>query len=233
MDFMQGKKNKAVTFSFDDGVLQDIRLIEILNKYNLKGTFNLNSGRMGDRFQFTVDGTMVNHQRNRREDIKYIYEGHEVAVHTLTHADLTKLDDEEVWKQVEQDRLTLSDIVGYDVAGMAYPCGYCDERVVHIIKEQTRVSYARTVGVTYSFEPCADLYRYEGTLFAHRDFDKLFDFGKQLIEMKTDSPQVLYIWGHAYEFDIYPERWRQFEEFCEMISNKSDIFYGTNREVLM
>ena len=31
----QGKK-KAVTFSFDDGVTQDIRLIEILNKYGLK-----------------------------------------------------------------------------------------------------------------------------------------------------------------------------------------------------
>mgnify|MGYP002513618435 CR=1 FL=1 len=35
---------KSVTFSFDDGVTQDIRLIEILNKYGLKGTFNINAG---------------------------------------------------------------------------------------------------------------------------------------------------------------------------------------------
>ena len=40
-------KNKAITFSYDDGVTQDIRLIEIFNKYNLKATFNLNSELLG------------------------------------------------------------------------------------------------------------------------------------------------------------------------------------------
>lgn len=44
---------------------------------------------------------------------------------------------------------------------------------------------------------------------------------------------VFYIWGHAYEFDIFPKRWQQFEEFCRMISGKEDIFYGTNKEVLL
>lgn len=39
-------KNKALTFSFDDGNVDDIRLIKIMNKYGLKGTFNLNSGKM-------------------------------------------------------------------------------------------------------------------------------------------------------------------------------------------
>ena len=41
---MWNGKKKAVTFSFDDGVMQDIRVIEILDKYGLKGTFNLNKG---------------------------------------------------------------------------------------------------------------------------------------------------------------------------------------------
>ena len=40
-------KNKAFTFSFDDGVLQDIRFIELINKYGLKCTFNLNSEFFG------------------------------------------------------------------------------------------------------------------------------------------------------------------------------------------
>ena len=38
MQKWQGKL-KAVTFSFDDGVTQDKRLVEILNKYGLKATF--------------------------------------------------------------------------------------------------------------------------------------------------------------------------------------------------
>ena len=44
MYFDTQKKLKAVTFSYDDGTTQDIRLIELLNKYGLKSTFNLNSG---------------------------------------------------------------------------------------------------------------------------------------------------------------------------------------------
>ena len=38
-----GGKLKALTFSYDDGVEQDVRLIEIFKKYGLRGTFNLNS----------------------------------------------------------------------------------------------------------------------------------------------------------------------------------------------
>ena len=42
-------KNKAITFSYDDGVTQDRRLIEILNRYGLKATFNINSGLLDRR----------------------------------------------------------------------------------------------------------------------------------------------------------------------------------------
>ena len=37
-------KIKVLTLSYDDGVVQDIRLIKIMNKHGLKGTFNINSG---------------------------------------------------------------------------------------------------------------------------------------------------------------------------------------------
>ena len=39
---MWNGKNKAITFSFDDGVTQDKRLVEMLDKYGLKATFNIN-----------------------------------------------------------------------------------------------------------------------------------------------------------------------------------------------
>jgi hypothetical protein len=55
--------------------------------------------------------------------------------------------------------------------------------------------------------------------------------GEKFLKIEEETPQIMYIWGHAYEFDIYPERWQQFEEFCEMMSKRSDIFYGTNIQV--
>lgn len=228
-------KNKAITFSYDDGVTQDIRLIEIFNKYNLKATFNLNSQLLGKPGELNYTGIKINHNKNKPEDVKYIYQGHEVAVHTLTHPNLTAIeDDSEVLRQVEQDRINLSELVGYEVLGMAYPCGgvNCNKRVADIIKNNTPIKYARTITVTKSFEPYEDLYQYKGTLYHHGNWDELFLMGEKFLEEKADTPKVFYIWGHAYEFDIYPERWEKFEEFCKLISGKDDIFYGTNLEVL-
>ena len=37
-------KSKVLTLSYDDGVVQDIRLINILDKYGIRGTFNINTG---------------------------------------------------------------------------------------------------------------------------------------------------------------------------------------------
>ncbi len=232
---MLGGKNKAITFSYDDGVTQDIRLVEIFNKYNLKATFNINSELLGLPGELMVNDEHINHTKNKAEDVKHIYDGHEVAVHTLTHPNLTTLDDEEVLRQVERDRINLSELVGYEVVGMAYPCGgkNCDNRVADIIKNNTVIKYARTIAVTESFDPYDDLYQYKGTLYHHQNWDKLFDMGRQFLDLKTDTPKIFYIWGHSYEFDIYPERWKLFEEFCEMMSGRADIFYGTNKEVLV
>ena len=145
---------KAVTFSYEDGVTKDIRLIELLNKYNLKCTFNLNSELLGKRGILIRENQRVCHYKIYPEDVKGIYEGHEVAVHTLTHPNLTKLDEKEIVRQVEQDRLNLSELVGYEVVGMAYPCGGVnnDDRVAGIIREQTGVQYSRTITCTGNFE---------------------------------------------------------------------------------
>ena len=121
---MWNGKLKAITFSYDDAVKQDIRLIEILNKYGLKGTFNLNSGALGQSASIVREGVEIRHDKNAAEDIRHIYEGHEIAAHTLTHPTLTKVEsDTEIIRQVEQDRLRLSELAGYEVVGFAYPGG--------------------------------------------------------------------------------------------------------------
>lgn len=230
----QGKM-KALTFSYDDGVTQDIRLIGLFNKYGLKATFNLNSELLGKQNNLVRNGVEITHNKVEAKDVRAIYAGHEVAAHTLTHPFLARETDEEIIRQVEQDRLALSELVGYEVVGMAYPGGgvNCDDRVAKIVKENTGIQYARTVPTSGSFTPFADLYQYRGSIYHHEEWEKLFDMGKAFLELKTDTPQVFYIWGHAYEFDICPERWMQFEEFLKMMSGHDDIFYGTNKEVLL
>ena len=157
---MWNQKKKAVTFSFDDGVTQDIRLIEILNRYGLKGTFNLNSELLGKDGALDRNGRRVTHIKIRPEDVRSIYDGHEVAVHTLTHPLLPTLEEAEIIRQVEEDRKNLSALCGYEVVGMAYPGGGVnyDQRVADVIRRHTGVQYARTTVSTHAFDGCEDLH---------------------------------------------------------------------------
>ena len=235
---MWNGKNKALTFSFDDAVRQDKRLIEIFNKYGLKCTFNINSGLLGREIYLTREGVRVEHFKHRPEEIKEVYAGHEVAAHTVMHKVLSTIeDDAELIRTVEDDRLALSELVGYEVVGMAYPGDgknpSNDDRIAELIKNNTGIKYARATVPMKNFEICENLYRFQPTLHFHGHWNELFDFGKRFVELETDTPKLFYVWGHAYEFDIYPERWEQFDEFCRLISGKDDIFYGTNKEVLL
>lgn len=229
----QGKM-KAVTFSYDDGVTQDQRLIALLNKYGLKCTFNLNSEFLGTAGSLIREDVTVAHVKPRAIEVKNIYEGHEVASHTLTHPLLTAVSDDEIVRQVENDRLTLSDIIGYEVVGFAYPGGGTNynDHVADVIKNNTGVKYCRTTVSSHSFDIQSDLYRFKPTVYHHEEWNKMFELAQSFVELDTDTPKLFYIWGHAYEFDIH-NTWDKFEEFCKIISGKQDIFYGTNREVLL
>ena len=230
---MWGGKNKAVTFSFDDGVRQDIRLIEIFNKYGLKATFNLNSELLG------LDGTLfrnertVRHDKIKPEEIKEIYKDHEVAVHTLTHPFLPELSEKEIIRQVECDRQNLSRLCGYEVVSMAYPCGgqNNDDRVAEIIKNNTGVKLARTITSTHSFNMQDNLYRFNPTVYYIED--KLDEIVDNFLSIEGDEPALLYIWGHSYEMDAEYISWEKFEEVCKKLAGHNDIFYGTNKEVLL
>jgi peptidoglycan/xylan/chitin deacetylase (PgdA/CDA1 family) len=110
-DCWKDGKKRALTMSYDDGVLQDRRLVEIFNKYGIRGSFHLNSGLL-DR-ESTVSAA----------EVATLYAGHEVSAHSLTHPHLPEQNDEEIIRQVEEDRLALSELCGYEVVGFAYPCG--------------------------------------------------------------------------------------------------------------
>ena len=230
---MWNGKNKAVTFSFDDGVSQDIRLTKIFNKYGLKCTFNLNSEFLGLEGTLDRNGRTVRHDKIPADKVKEIYQGHEIAVHTLTHPFLPELPDEEIIRQVEEDRKNLSEICGYEVVSMAYPCGgeNNNDRVAEIIRNNTGVKLARGLESTYSFKKQENLLRFKPTVYyIENRLDQIVD---EFLSLEPTEPALLYIWGHSYEMDAEYITWDKFEEVCKRLAFHDDIFYGTNKEVLL
>lgn len=229
---MWNGKKKAVTFSFDDGVTQDIRLVEILNRYHLKGTFNINSGLLGLPNQLVRNDVKINHTKIKASEVKTLYAGHEIAVHSLTHPTLVGLDEETIIRQVEEDRKALEGLCGYPIVGMAYPNGPNDDRVAAIIANNSPIKYSRTVTSTHSFTVQKEnLLRYNPTVYYIEDcLEELVD---KFLASESDEDQLLYIWGHSYEMDANLISWEKFEEICKKLAFRNDIFYGTNKEVLL
>lgn len=222
---------KILTFSFDDGITQDERFINLLNKYGLKCTFNLNSELLGKDGYLTIQGKKINHTKIAPELIKDIYKGHEVASHTLTHPNLTTLSPEEVVRQVEDDRRKLSDLVGYEVQGFAYPCGGINSNrvVADIIKNKTPVKYARTIVHSYNFDVQKDLFLFKPTASLTKNKEKLLELCDEFLNSNSDKLQLFYIWGHSYELDV-DDDWEFFEEVCRKLAGREDIYYCTNIE---
>jgi len=228
---MWNGKKKAITFSYDDGISQDIRLVELFNKYGLKATFNINSELLGKPGKLIRNGVEVRHDKIAPERVATIYAGHEVAAHTLTHPFLPRTADAEVIRQVEEDRKNLSALCGYEVVGMAYPSGGVnnDERVADIIKKNTGIKYARTITSNHGFAGQDNLFRFNPSVYyIEESLDEIVD---AFLALEAEEPALLYIWGHSYEMDAGYITWEKFEEICARLAGRSEIFYGTNREV--
>ena len=229
---MWNGKMKAFTFSFDDGVVQDRRTVEILNKYGLKATFNINSGYLGTPNMINRNNRDVDHSKVEASEVGTLYRGHEVAVHTLTHPTLFGISDETLIRQVEEDRKALSALVGYEVTGMAYPFGHSDAHIAEVIRKNTGVLYSRTIRDTKSFDLQDDLLLFNPSVY-YINVEEMFRLGREFLALTPDTPKLFYVWGHTYEMDAEYITWEKFEEFCAMMANKDDIFYGTNAEVLL
>ena len=235
MQFKDSGKTKAVTFSFDDGVTQDVRMVQLLNKYGLKATFFINSGRIGNP-GISVRGHAC--YRLAEKHLVDTYAGHEVASHTIGHVDLPSCDDAEVIRQVEEDRVKLSEIMGYEILGLAYPGDpkgreNYDERCIDLIRKYTGIRYARTVGCgNRDWALPTDLYMIRPNM-SMRAFDESLEIVERFISANPTEPQVLHLMGHCYEMDFASENWYRMEQVLEKLSGRDDIFYGTNKEVYL
>ena len=213
----QGGKHKALTMSYDDGKQEDLRLVEIFNRYGIKGTFHINSGLIG-----------LDEQRLRPECFRELYAGHEVACHTVTHPTIARCPIASVAQEMINDRVALEKTMGYPVRGLSYPNGSLSDEIKRLLP-MCGIRYARVVGSSESFALPEDPYAWQAT--CHHNH-RLMELGEQFLQLKKRQYlYLMYVWGHSFEFTLQ-NNWDLIEGFCKMMGGQDDIWYCTNIELM-
>lgn len=219
--FPEGR-TRVLTFSYDDGNVADRRLADILTSCGMKGTFNLNAGRLLDD----------NHKTCIKADelqSLYLDKGHEVACHGFSHPREEMLLHGAMLNDVLQDRLELEKITGQIIKGMAYPFGSYNQDVIDTLAT-AGIVYCRTVASTNSTSlfPASgkDWLTWNPTCHHNGDIIRRID----PFLTNRYGLQMLYIWGHSYEFDRM-DNWEVIEEFCDKMKNRKEVWYATNMEI--
>lgn len=205
---------KIVSLSFDDGTVYDERFIELLNKYELKATLNLNSG-LNDFVWYFGENPI---KRLDLEKYRDIYKGHEVASHSLSHPYFSSLTDKEIKKEVLEDIKNLKAIFNEDISGFAFPFHDQTEENIQAVKNFANPDYIRYSCLT---DNCLPADRYHIPINALYD-DK--DIYKKLEAFKnSDCENALFvIAGHSYEFEMKDD-WDKIEKLLSYLKDDKTL----------
>ena len=189
---------------WDDGVTDDIRLIEILRKHGAKASFNLNAAlHKNDSSSGWRYKDMKDVQRLPRGDLLSVYDGFLIANHTATHPHLTRLAPADAAREIREGKDTLEQLFGYPVTGFAYPYGDYNPAIEDAVREAGHI-YARTcVNVADVFPPDEPMAFHPNCHFHAADFWNRFNH-------VAERGGVFYFWGHSYEI-VTEADWEAFD----------------------
>ncbi len=222
---------RALTFSYDDGVVQDVRLLSMFEKYGMRGTFNVNSALFHKEGE-PYDPNRINRRMTERQALEAYTSAPfaEVACHGAEHMFLNLVPTSVAMQEVVADRLRLEQMFGRIVRGMAYAFGTYDDDSIEILR-LAGIDYCRTVAPTHRFDIPKNWLRLDPTCH-HNDpmMDELIDSFLQTDTKAAEFPRMFYIWGHSYEFDIH-QNWDRMEHILSRLTGIDGVWYATNGEI--
>lgn len=241
---------KYFVWSFDDGLEQDKRIIEILRSFNMGATFNLNSGLYGKEQMIGRIGALgckevpvakfqkqrchllkyVPHCRIPEDEVCQVYQGFEIASHTVDHANLTKLKESEIRENVAADVQQLSEKFSQNVIGFAYPFGASNEMTKKVLSG-CGIKYARTVGTVKGFDFPKDPLNLPINCWhiSKNAMEKLDSF---LSAPEGEEDMLFLMFAHGYEFDfgIAESSWEKFKRICDRVAANDQVICCSTAE---
>ena len=187
---------------WDDGVTTDIRLVALLRRHGARAAFNLNAGLHAPERRFGWRHRDTEVWRLGRDEIREVYEGFEIANHSLTHPHLAQLPLEAAQHEIREGRVWLQTLFGQPVRGFVYPFGTFDDAVAQAVRDAGH-AYARTTRNATAGVGLGDAMAVEPSChFLAPDFWQRFE--------RARPTGAFWFWGHSYELIDEP-MWQAFE----------------------
>jgi len=230
-------KKVAVTTSWDDGHLLDLRLAQMLQDAGLKGTFYVAPGSR----EFPERDLLSSRQVN---DLSGAFE---IGAHTLTHPRLTRVSLADARREIAGSKLALEEITGKEITTFCYPGGAYTAAHVQMVRD-AGYRYARTVG-RYAFT-VRNPYEAPTTLHAYRHWSDLADMArfarfrpqrfarylqwdelaKAMFDHTAEVGGVYHLWGHSWEIDQHGD-WERLASVFSYIAGRPEVIYATNGDL--
>jgi len=251
-------KKVIVTTSWDDGAVQDLRLLKLLNKYNLKGTFYIPQTIAFE----PKKGKPL--KRVSEKDILEIAKIQEIGAHGITHTYLDKLNKEQIYNEVKGSKDWLEKLLNKKIKMFAYPGGIFNNEIVNSVKKigflgaRTTESFKINIENQFLIGISLQCYPYllsnkewtllfqlktlwkrfkfnlKGVSDLKLPIDSLFNWttlAKNIFKSVLKNGGVFHLYGHSWEIEYY-KLWEDLEKIFKYISNRRDVYYLTNSEVL-
>lgn len=199
--------------SWDDGSKLDLRLAELLKKYNLPGTFYIPN----------------NHELSSRELGDLVDMGFEIGGHTMSHPqDLKLLSEMDLFIEIELNKVYLEIMTSLEITKFCYPRGRYNDAVIDVVK-QSNYKSARTTQIL-STDIEQDPYRIKTTIHAcpirpEYDGRDWLEVGKEYLLKAIEEDSYFHLWGHSNEVNKYNE-WNKLEALLKFIRETLDKKYG-------
>jgi len=236
------KKQIIVTTSWDDGHKLDLKLAELLKKYEIRGTFYISPKNR----EFIEEDLLSN------EEIIKINRDFEIGAHTMTHPRLTQINKKEALTEISDSKKYLEVLTKTEIRCFCYPGGDYDKKTKELVKEAGFIG-ARTTKQIYTTAP-KDFFEFGTTIqifplsilgiggeikFAIKNNIKLlpFMFTKDWAKIAKNTFDYVYrnggmwhLWGHSWVIEKF-NYWNEVEKVLIYISKRKNIQYLTNSEI--
>jgi hypothetical protein len=232
-----------VTTSWDDGHPLDLKLAELLKKYDVPATFYI-------PISYAKRGCMNSQQ------IREIAERLDVGGHSYHHIRLTEISPQAAERELNNGKKELQEITGKEVISLSYPYGNFNNGLIRIARDagfvgaRTVLLLTRTIRDPFREDTMVNARNWWFTHYmlhslASRDI-KLFNFvlrknlffkswdriAIETLNFVAENGGIWHLWGHSWEIEENGD-WARLEGVFQEINGLSGQILKKNNSQLL